>query len=386
MDESQLVLDAIHDRLAREPVDVVSPVTREGDVVSLLAGKVELRVRIQHDDGAHPAIAHAHVLATIGDQEPLDACVVAVHPDRAQGLAGVGATFCDLVAGPILSLVHQRPVLGSLHFDETDAHGVPGQHGFVGPSMVRGLPDGASDPFVGVPVFDYADALAPPRLVHLAKVVFDVRDDRHIRRTLEVDGHAASHTDPLWAPEHTAPANIVGLRFAVFHPGGRASPGTVRQQRALDEAIDAFVEHFAATRDRDEAAARLASSGVDARLVHEIRLLVPAAFARLVFEDRLPLSSTFTRVRADGWTDEDLPFMAERPFARGKILGARRIEREGTALAQEIALASSEVAAIDHALKQGTALEDLRPLAPLVPDPDVPVEVLERVARSLYGS
>ena len=382
MDESKLVLDAIHDRLSHEPVSLVSPMTDEGDALHLLAGRLVLEVRVQYDEGAHPAIAHAHVLATIEGQEPLDASVVAVDPDRAKGLAGVGHTFCDLVAGPILSLVHARPVMGAVHFDGRDGRGVAGHHGFLGPQMVRGLPPGEPDPFEGISAFDFADALAPPRLAHLAKAVFDIRQDGHIRRNLEVDGHV-SHVDALWAPDHKGPANTFGVRFAVFHAADQ--PDSVRHNRAIDEAILAFIEHFAATRDRDAAADHLASSGTDRRLVHELRLFVPAAFARLVFGDRLPLSTTFTRVRADGWTDENLLFMAERSFARAKVLGTERMERGDVALANELALASSEVGAMNHALQNGTALEDLAPLAPLIPDPNVSIEVLERVARRLYG-
>ncbi|MEM6928980.1 MAG: hypothetical protein AAF602_18720, partial [Myxococcota bacterium] len=352
MDEARLVLDAIHDRLAREPVDVISPLTDEGDVLTLLAGKVEIAVVIRHDEGAHPAIAHAHVLVTLRGEAPLVASVVAVHADRAKGLAGVGETFCDVVAGPVFSFVHGRPVMNAVAFDPTGPDGVRGQRGFVGPRLVRGLADGAPDPFEGVPTFDYAEALAPPGPVHIAKVVFDVRSGQRIRRTIEVDGHAASHVDGTWAPDRSPPANIVGLRYAVFHAPDR--PAQVRRHRALDEAIEAFVEHFAATRERDAAADRLATSGVDPRLVHEIRLFVPAAFARLVFEDRLPLSTTFTRVRKDGWVDEGLPFMRERPFARATVLGTTRIERDGVQLAQEIAMTASEVAAIQHSLQQGT--------------------------------
>jgi len=388
MSEDQLVVDAIHDRLSQLPVALVSPMLRDRDVVELLGGQIELRVEIRHDEGSHPAIAHAHVLVTLNrprDAEPLalDACVVAVHPDRARGLAGVGHNFCDLVAGPVLSLVLGRPVLGAVAFDGASPGGIAGHHGFLGPLLVRGLADGQPDPFEDVPAFDHAEALAPPGLVHIAKVVLDVRDDQRIRRTLEVDGHAASHVDPTWGGDRTAPANIVGLRFAVFEPH---DPHLPRRHRALDQAIAAFVEHFRATRDRDAAADRLASSGVDPALVHEIRLFVPAAHARLVYGDELPLSRTFTRVRADGWTDEDLPFLGERTFARALVLATQRLDRDGEALSRAIGQASSEVAAIDHARQQGADLGSLRPLAPLVPDPDVPVEVLERVAQRLYGA
>lgn len=386
MSEAQLVLQAIHERLEAEPVDIASPLTLEEGLVTLLAGDIELRVEVQHDEGAHPAIAHAHVLVTMGDdEEPLDASVVAVHPDRARALAAVGHTFCDLVAGPVLSMGHGRPVLGALPFDGRTPnanHGIGTGHGYIGPRAVRGLADGAPDPFAGLPSFEFATALAPPRLTHIAKAVFDVRADQRIRRTLEVDGHTASHVDAPWHPEREAPANIIGLHFAVFRFG---EPGpTAKAHRGIDEAIEAFVEHFAATRDRDAAADQLAASGVAPALVHELRLFVPAAFARVVFGDGLPLSPTFTRVRRDGWTDEGVPFMGERPFARALVTGRARLETH-EAIARALALASSEVGAIHHALEAGTPLDRLQPLPPLVPDPDVPLEVLERVAQQLYG-
>jgi len=387
MNEATLVLDALHDRLSQLPADLVSPIVHDGGVVELLGGQLELAVRIHHD-GAHPAIAHAHVLVTAGpssggERRTLDVCVVAVHVDRAKGLAGVGHTFCDLVAGPILSLLHGRPVLGATAFDAGTPGGIPGHRGYVGPLMVRGLADGEPDPFADVPTFDYADALAPPGVVHVAKVVFDARDDRPIRRTLEVDGHDASHVDLDWATGPSSPSNIVGLRFAVFEP---TNPATTRRGRALDEAIDAFVEHFAATGDRDSAADRLVTSGVAAHTVHEIRLFVPAAYARLSFGGEFPLSETFIRVRADGWTDEDLQFMAERTYARALVLGRGRISRGEVSLVRKIGRTSAEIAAIEQALERGAALESLGALVPLIPDADVPSEVLERVAKQLYGS
>ncbi|MEN0068333.1 MAG: hypothetical protein AAGA48_39805 [Myxococcota bacterium] len=385
MNEAQLVLRAIHEGLGQSAADIVSPMTLWDDVLELLGGKVELRVEVHHDEGAHPAIAHAHVLATLeGRDERLDASVVAVHEARGTGLGLVGHTFCDLVAGPLLSLVHARPVLGALPFDGNDPIGVRHHQGFVGPLAVRGLSEsGPQSVFEGLPSFEFAEALAPPGRLHIAKAVFDVRNDGQIRRTLEVDGQTASHFDAAWRPRGGAPSNIVGLRFAVFHSADQGS--LVRHQRALDEAIGAFIEHFAATRDRDAAADRLATSGVDPRIVHELRLFVPAAFARLVFDDRLPLSRTFTRVRADGWTDEQVPFMRERPFARALVLGQRRMEQDSV-LAQELAMTSSEVSAINHALNQGSDLANIAPLAPLIPDPDVPYAVLERVAKALYGT
>jgi len=57
--------------------------------------------------------------------------------------------------------------------------------------------------------------------------------------------------------------------------------------------------------------------------------------------------------------------MAERPLARAMALGRAPIARDG-ATAPGDRPGVVEVAAIDHALKQGTAL------ANLAPDPDVP--------------
>ena len=215
MNEPELILLAIRDAL--EPTEWGGPVELRDGQLSLKGGQLTLQARVHQDEGTHLAIAHAHIIAKIQGYEPLDACVVAVHVNRTQGLRQAGQRWVDLVAGPVLSLVEARPMLGAVHFAGASAVGVRGAHGFVGN---RGCgttprPEDAGDPFPNTEPFAFASALAPPGTLHIAKVVLDASTGGPTRRILEIDGHAASHTDPEWHPVPDAP--LMGIQYAVFH-------------------------------------------------------------------------------------------------------------------------------------------------------------------------
>jgi hypothetical protein len=154
----------------------VGEVSFSDDRLSLLDGAVRLRAAVYDDPGASPEMAHCHVTAEMGAHgEPLDACVVGIHAERPKALAEVARVWVDLVAGPVLSLLHGRPVLGAEHFDGSDPAGVLGAHGFVGPMGWRFVPPEFRPEAFATRLFDFAAEMAPPARVHIAKTTLTVR-------------------------------------------------------------------------------------------------------------------------------------------------------------------------------------------------------------------
>lgn len=123
-----------------ESAEIVGhPVLAGGDL-STFDGQLKLTVSIHDDPGAHPSLAHCHVLAEIADRvSQLDACTLGISPERQEALVQAGQNWIDLAGGPIFSLFHAAPVLQCEHFDGTEAWGVDGCHGFAGPLCARFL-------------------------------------------------------------------------------------------------------------------------------------------------------------------------------------------------------------------------------------------------------
>src|SRR6478735_7728638 len=89
-EESTYVLQVIHDELQKLGTDVVGRLEVRGDMLAAYDGQMLLQAEFRSDPGAHPAIAHCHVVARIGRTsltDPLDACVTGIDPDRKNGLA-----------------------------------------------------------------------------------------------------------------------------------------------------------------------------------------------------------------------------------------------------------------------------------------------------------
>ncbi|MBI3926631.1 MAG: hypothetical protein HY319_13905 [Armatimonadetes bacterium] len=216
----KILLSALHQELSRQPPDVVGRLELSDDVLSLLDGQAELTVEVRDDAGAHPALAHCHILTRIRrwPEERLDACVVGIHREPQQALQDAARTWVESVAGPLLSLVHARPVMEARAFDGSQPGGVAGCRGFVGPMRLR-LASPAIDleRFREARVFEYASAMAPPCVIHLAKVTLEPTGQGTWKRNLEIDGHAASHAERIWTQGPPAPAEGVLSQFAVFH-------------------------------------------------------------------------------------------------------------------------------------------------------------------------
>jgi hypothetical protein len=382
--DSAVVLQNIRDTLTRLAAGLAGEMSFADDTLSLLSGKVRLTAAMYDDPAGSPAMAHCHVTTEIGNAgEPLDACVVGLHSERSKALAEVARVWVELVAAPILSLVHARPVLGAVHFDGSDPAGVLGAHGFVGPMGWRWAPPGFNPVTFGdVMLFDYAAEMAPPAVVHIAKTTLTACGEAGWRRNLEIDGHGAAHEEDRWALHVAAPPQGIGVQFAVFHFADQ--PHWLKQRQRLDDALYRFVTAFQETQSVDAAADILQHQGADSKLVNQIAALAPLAAGRVLYSAtgaRFP--PEFMRARADGSLEEGLLLMRQPVFARGKALFAMLMGGEHAEAVQNLALTGAELHAISGALHAGSELEDLELAPPIVFDVDVSDEAVEAATAKL---
>jgi hypothetical protein len=384
-DDADHVLRAIDEGLRQLPAEVVGRVERTGSAVVAYDRQLILEANVRSDPGSHPSIAHCHVIARLGRTaftDPLDACVVGIDPDRQRGLEQAGRNWIRNVGGVLFSLLHARPVMDAEHFDGQEVWGVPGCHGFVGPLTGFGAerPD-ELEALLGAPMFEYAEALAPPGLVHLAKVVLQADGDKGWTRTIEIDGHGASFEEASWQCGVAAPATAVLARHAVFHYGGRAH--AVEARRRLDEAIRHLVRAANATDDVEAAFERLHAEGVEADLLHRVTSFVPLALCRVMFAGvGARFSTDFVRVGRDGSTGQ-FKLMREPAFARSVALCPELL---GAGLAEglkRLAMYSSTFNALNSALNAGSKPENLVMSPPLIPDSDADAAAMEQAIRQL---
>jgi hypothetical protein len=228
--EESTLLGLIRDELGKAAGGPAGKVRVEDGELVACDGAMRLRVALVRSEGTHPAIAHAHVITQIGrgPVAVLDACVVGINNERNLALADAARVWVGLAAAPILSLLHARTVLGADHFTGGEKWGVPGYHGFVGPAGVRRFGEDSIDPnaFAEAPLFSGTAELTPGGTVHLVKATLEATDGRW-RRTLEIDGHTASHTDENWPFDVPVPASaVICTRFAVYF-----ATGEVRETR-----------------------------------------------------------------------------------------------------------------------------------------------------------
>jgi hypothetical protein len=382
MDETTIVLQTIREQLRQVPSDIVGDVSLPADVLSVLGGTVRLRAIVHRKPSDHPAVAHAHLIAEISGYDPLDACLVGIHPERREALAEVGRVWASLVAGPILSLVHARPVLGATHFDGSQLPGVLGCHGFLGPLGGRSFGNDFSvDAFSELPVFDFAAELAPPRALHIAKVTLMAQGEGRWNRNLEIDGHEATATDAPWIQAGPVASQGIVVQFAVFHFADQ--PDWVERRRQADDAIQRYVTAVRTTESLQGAIEVLAKEGASADLIEQLAAFVPMACARLVFASAgVPFSPVYVRVKRDG-SLEELALMHQPVFARSLLICGSLMAGELQETVKNLALSSAELHAVNNALNAGSKLENLQPVPAIIPDPDASDEVIARAVKEL---
>lgn len=384
-EESAYVLQVIRDELEKRGREIVGALELTGDVLAVFNGQMLLEAETRSDPGYHPSIAHCHVVARIGNtslSDPLDACVMGIDPDRRHGLAKAAQNWVTNVGSPLFSLLHARPVMDATHFGGNDPWGVPGCHGFVGPlfgyNMTR-LED--PSPIFEAGIFDYAAAMAPPGMVHLAKVVLDAKGVGGWSRTLEIDGHLANFEEKQWNCGVPAPQVGVISQFAVFHHGGNKE--AVESRRRLDEAIRQFVAEVARTKSVDAATHVLGEGGFDPDVVHRVASFAPLAFCRVVFAHiGVKYSTEFIRITKEG-TCQTLKYMREPAFARSLALMRDLFDAGFAEAVKGLAMNSSTFNVISQSLNSGSKPQDLLIFPAIIPDPDADAAAVERAVNQL---
>jgi hypothetical protein len=386
MDETSIVLAELLGELSKSDRADVGTLELKGASLSALDGNVNLSANVRTDAAAHPSIAHCHIVARLGTETSgkLDACVIGIDADRKAALKAAAAGWVEIVAGPIFSMAHARPVMGAEHFDGTDVTGVTGSHGFVGPMRSR-MVDGTFDfdSLAEVAVFDYAAEMAPPGLVHLAKVTLNAGANGW-NRSIEVDGHAACHSDPSWDALPISRSQGIVTQFAVFHYADQ--PDAIAKRQQVDDAIWQYVSAFARTADTWKAAELLASEGIDKELVHRIYTLSPLAFGRVVLHGiGVDYSPYYTRIKSDGSLQKQLHLMREPVFARSMALSQAIMSGELLEAFKELATTSAEFDAINNALHAGSNPKDLKLSPSLIPDHDTSNQAVAQAVEQLQN-
>jgi hypothetical protein len=387
-DEATYVLRAVHDELRKHGGDLVGRLELSGDTLTAYDGQMVLRAEVHSDPSHHPSIAHCHLVARIGRtsfSDPLDCCVLGIDADRRRGLAKAGQNWVTIAGSAIFSLLHAKPVMGAVHFDGNDPWGVPGCHGFVGPAFGYGMrsePD--FTPFLNAGVFDYAAAMAPPGIVHIAKAILEARGDQGWSRTLEIDGHLARFEEKNWSREIPAPPAGVASQFAVFHFAGQE--GAVETRRSLDEAIREFVSTVATTKDVDAALQALRGKGRDADIVHRMGAFVPLAFFRVMFADiGAKFSPDYHWIMKDG-ASQTLKLLREPVFARAAALYPQLLTGGHVEAVKLLATYSGAFHALNSALNAGSKPENLVMMPELIPSPDTDAAAIQRAMLQVQAS
>ena len=373
LDEASIVLNHLHARLPAVFPDLVRRSEMAGTQLLLCDGYLRLTTSVHHDPDAHPAIAHCHVIANLGNDQSgnLDACVMGIGADRRLSLEAAAVSWTVSVAPVIFSVLKSGPVSDAEHFDGHESFAVPGCHGFLGPLNARLAPEGF-DPILllELPLFEFAEAMAPSGKLHLAKVTLAAKPDGTWSRSLEVDGHRAALSDAGCAGLPSVPASGVFTRFAVFHYGERHAERN-REREQLDLAIRKFVEVFCTVDNQDAAAGLMREAGCDSAVVDRVTNFLPIAAGRVIFENLVPsFPAHYVRVKQDGECVFDLPLMGEPAFARSIML-IRELLSSGQFVegCKKTSVLGPELAAINEALQHGSKAADLVLAPSIIPDP-----------------
>lgn len=390
MSESRVVLAAIHDDLSCDAFPETCDLILEDDRLTIRSGAAAIGVEVRNDEGAHPHLAHVHVIVEstldaphVGDgggPVRFEACVAGIHRDRKRALQDAAKAWFVSAAPPILSSLVDHPVLGAELFEQGDAVG------FQGPLSFRLLPDDydlANDAWDRAELFAHAGALAPPEPWQLVKSTLEAGESGW-RRRLEFSGHAVSHQD---APESlpAAPSHGVAHRFVAL----RLRNPLARRQ--IDEAIRLFVETVGETGTASAAENRLLAADYDADLVRQVAAYVPLAIGREVLTAiGVRVASMYVVALHTGEPLEGQLLLDEPVFARTAML-ARREQRfawqtpEWFAALKQVAVLGPEVGAVQQAIESGARPDALRLSPPIIPGPGADRAACERVARRFHG-
>jgi hypothetical protein len=239
------------------------------------------------------------------------------------------------------------------------------------------------------PLFILADELAADGSVHLVKVTLQGEEGGPWQRTLEIDGHAASHTDDDWTFGPALAGSGLFTRFAIFYRASDSAddePARARRM-TLDDAIERFVAAYASDphAQPDLGFRVLREQGVEGKLAKKIDFFVPLAFARLVLAGfDIQFFQTYVRVSRDGTFTEGLR-LAEEPVYRRAVdlapsfAGSYRLG-EGF---KRVSILSSELDAVNDILHKGAKPKGLVLSPPAMIASGISPEAMDQVMEEL---
>lgn len=359
--EASIVLHRLCEELQQLDRKIVGTPQIVDDVLVSLDGNLRISVIVHTDAEIHPAIAHCHVIAEL--QQPpgtLDACVMGINQNRQLALADAAGSWVELVAGPLFSLLHNQSVLQAKKLDADNLYGISGADAYVGPLRFRMFDKPVDVNVVNEsPMLDCVAAMAEPSDLHLVKVTLESKGAEGWVRNIEMDGHIANHADRPWRDLAAVRQSGVASRFAVVRFDNSAA--WIAERQRLDDAIRRFVELYLEVADTHVAADRLRAEGIDEKLAHQIRELVPIALGRnLLAGLEIAFPPDYIRLRADGSIVPNLMLMSEPVFARASILDWRLREAGLGDAVKGLATSGAEFNAINNALNGGTSAEALK--------------------------
>lgn len=386
IDDAAMVLQSLHEEISQLGREIVanSDLTDEG--LYVFDDGARLNVVVRDEPNSRPEMVHCHVVTELDGEQSghLDACIVGVGHDRPTALESVARNWIDLVGGPLFSMLNASAVMGAEHFDGSQASGVSGCHGFVGPVGSRLMDPDAPEitALMNASVFEYAAEMAPPGIVHLAKVTLQADGKGAWNRNLEVDGHLAAHADMPWSTGPAAPASGIVTLFAVFHYANR--PGHVDARRQIDAAIRDFVAAFQAVDNIEGAAKALREEGVDGELVDRVVNFAAIALGRVFLGSLGPsFSSDYIMVRRDGTIQDGLKLMSEPVYARSMALGWELAHGDFLEASQRVAATSPEFQVINSVLNDGRNPADSKLLPPMILERGVSDAVYDKAVQFL---
>lgn len=384
--ESRMMLAALRDALVAKDNGILGQFEFDVESLWVLDRRVRLTAEVLRSETDHPSIAHVHVVAELDGnaKRQINACAVGINDKRNEAICDAAACWVDIAAGPVFSLVLDQPVLGARKFTGREAWGVAGCHGFVGPKRFAiGTESPLNLDIAGdVPLFRYCSEVAPAGLLHSAQVTVEADGNGKWKRTCEIDGHAAAFVERPWVDGPPAPQRAIVSGFAVFHY--EDDPDFVSARKKLDDAIRDFVVACESVATIDAASESLIRSGHDAGVAHQVLQFAPLAFCRAMLES-LGISSAeeFVRVAANGEIQIGLRLMAEPAFARSQAMARDLLVGDLSDVTRRIAMCSSEFNAINAAMNDGSAAEDLVVLPSVVSEPGAPAEAVRRAYLEL---
>lgn len=203
---------------------VLGPVEVHGDEIDLLGGRLQLVVRVPHDEASDQAPVHVHVLAIPKERKAgrLDLCIVGTQ------LADAAHALTENALPPLISALRQHPVLDAFHAWSDTFHGIAGHSAYFGSYHVRGDADSpAVSNLLDADILTNLPELPADGRMHLLKVVV-VAQDGDWMRNLELDGDIKLETShPMNIPSSAA-AMVVAFIVLDGEADPRDDPGARR--------------------------------------------------------------------------------------------------------------------------------------------------------------